>query len=103
MTTTRSEAIKRITYVVSKLICVVLVLAGVPLIMTHLSDHEVVAHRGQDVLLRVIVCADPRPRRAAWEWGSMLLEAGAGVGRTRADELLGVRTIYAGTRILRQR
>ena len=78
-------------------------LAGVPLIMTHLSDHEVVAHRGQDVLLRVIVCADPRPRRAAWEWGSMLLEAGAGVGRTRADELLGVRTIYVGTRILRQR
>ena len=54
----------------------------------------VVANRGQNAVLSVIVCADPRPRRAAWEWGSMLLEAGAGVGRTQAQELLAVCITY---------
>ena len=68
---------------------------GAPLIMTHLSKHDVVAYRGHNAALNVVVCADPRPRRAAWEWGSMLLEAGAGVGRTQAEELLGVRIIHS--------
>lgn len=26
------------------------------------------------------MCADPRPRHVAWEWGSLRLEAGAGFG-----------------------
>lgn len=49
---------------------------------------EVVVTRGQDALLRLIVCADPRPRRTAWEWGSLQLEAGSGLGRYQAEELL---------------
>jgi hypothetical protein len=47
----------------------------------------VVVARGQDALLRLVVCADPRPRRAAWEWGSLQLEAGADLGRYKAEEL----------------
>ena len=43
--------------------------------------------RGQDAVLRLVVCADPRPRRAAWEWGSLQLEAGDDLGRYKADEL----------------
>lgn len=31
-------------------------------------------------MLTLIVCADPRPRHVAWEWGSLRLEAGAGFG-----------------------
>lgn len=53
---------------------------------------EVVVRRGENALLSVVVCADPRPRRTAWEWGSSQLEAGAGVGRYHAEELLQVST-----------
>jgi len=28
----------------------------------------------------MVVCADPRPQRVAWEWGSLRLEAGSGIG-----------------------
>lgn len=51
------------------------------------GGREVVVARGQDALLRLVVCADPRPRRAAWEWGSQQLEAGADQGRYKAEEL----------------
>jgi hypothetical protein len=51
------------------------------------GGREVVVARGQDALLRLVVCADPRPRRAAWEWGSLQLEAGADLGRYKAEEL----------------
>lgn len=57
-----------------------------------LSGTEVVVVRGQDALLSLVVCADPRPRRAAWEWGSQELPAGALKGRYKADELSEVRT-----------
>lgn len=58
--------------------------------MRQSEKHEVVAHRGDNAMLSVVVCADPRPRRTAWEWGSLQLEAGAGIGRYQADELLQV-------------
>lgn len=37
-------------------------------------------HKGEEAVLTLIVCADPRPRHVAWEWGSLRLEAGAGYG-----------------------
>jgi hypothetical protein len=47
----------------------------------------VVVALGQDALLQLVVCADPRPRRAIWEWGSQKLEAGDDLGRYKAEEL----------------
>ncbi|XP_063236113.1 hemicentin-2-like [Bacillus rossius redtenbacheri] len=63
---------------------------GAPQVLGRTSPdgEEVVVARGQDALLRLTVCADPRPRRAAWEWGGLQLEAGADLGRYQADELL---------------
>ena len=55
--------------------------------LRHSGGREVVVARGQDALLRLVVCADPRPRRAAWEWGSQKLEAGDDLGRYKAEEL----------------
>ncbi|XP_065344073.1 kin of IRRE-like protein 2 isoform X4 [Cloeon dipterum] len=48
---------------------------------------EVYAARGHDAIIRMVVCADPRPRRISWEWGSMQLEAGMIMGRYKAEEL----------------
>lgn len=63
-------------------------LAGAPQVLRHSGTREVVVvARGQDALLRLVVCADPRPRRAAWEWGSQKLEAGDDLGRYKAEEL----------------
>jgi hypothetical protein len=61
--------------------------AGAPQVLRQSGGREVVVARGQDALLRLVVCADPRPRRAAWEWGSQQLEAGADLGRYKAEEL----------------
>lgn len=36
--------------------------------------------KGEDAALTLVVCADPRPRHVAWEWGSLRVEAGAGYG-----------------------
>ncbi|XP_063240065.1 hemicentin-2 [Bacillus rossius redtenbacheri] len=60
---------------------------GAPLVLRQAAPGEVVVARGQDALLSLVVCADPRPRLAAWEWGSLRLEAGADLGRYRADQL----------------
>lgn len=62
-------------------------LAGAPQVLRHSGGREVVVARGEDALLRLVVCADPRPRRAAWEWGSQKLEAGDDLGRYKAEEL----------------
>lgn len=62
-------------------------LAGAPQVIRHAGGREVVVARGQDALLRLVVCADPRPRRALWEWGSQKLEAGDDLGRYKAEEL----------------
>lgn len=36
--------------------------------------------RGESASLTLVVCADPRPKFLAWEWGSLRIEAGSGVG-----------------------
>ncbi|XP_037942778.1 uncharacterized protein LOC119675644 [Teleopsis dalmanni] len=38
--------------------------------------------------MSLVVCADPRPHRVAWEWGSLRLEAGNGIERFHADDIL---------------
>lgn len=44
------------------------------------SGYQVAVKRGESASLTLVVCADPRPRHVAWEWGSLRLEAGAGIG-----------------------
>lgn len=46
------------------------------------SMHTVSIRKGEPANLSLVVCADPRPRHVAWEWGSLRLEAGAGFGKT---------------------
>ncbi|BET02851.1 CD80-like C2-set immunoglobulin domain [Nesidiocoris tenuis] len=49
---------------------------------------EVIALRGSDAVLALVVCADPRPHAASWEWGSLHLQVGQGLGRYRAEQLV---------------
>uniref|UniRef100_A0A1B0AC74 Ig-like domain-containing protein n=1 Tax=Glossina pallidipes TaxID=7398 RepID=A0A1B0AC74_GLOPL len=62
---------------------------GAPQILRlHPSMHTVLTRRGDAATLTFIVCADPRPQRVAWEWGSLRLDAGSATDRFRADDLL---------------
>lgn len=45
------------------------------------TGHSVSVRKGDSATLSLIVCADPRPRHVAWEWGSLRLEAGSGIGK----------------------
>lgn len=45
------------------------------------SGHSVSVRKGDPATLSLIVCADPRPRHVSWEWGSLRLEAGSGIGK----------------------
>lgn len=53
---------------------------GAPQVLRHSITPEVVVEKGQNVELSLVVCADPRPRVVAWEWGSLRLEAGSEMG-----------------------
>lgn len=43
--------------------------------------------KGEDALIQVMFCSDPRPLRTTWEWGSLQLEAGNDKGRYVAENL----------------
>lgn len=45
------------------------------------AGHSVSVRKGDSATLSLIVCADPRPRHVSWEWGSLRLEAGSGIGK----------------------
>lgn len=54
---------------------------GAPQVLRHNpSKHTVSVRKGEAARLSLVVCADPRPRHVAWEWGSLRLEAGSGFG-----------------------
>lgn len=54
---------------------------GAPLVLrSNPSMNAVPVRRGDEANLSLVVCADPRPRHIAWEWGSMRLEAGNSFG-----------------------
>lgn len=42
---------------------------------------EIMVEKGETAHLTMIVCADPRPRVVAWEWGSIRLEEGNEMGK----------------------
>lgn len=61
---------------------------GAPQVLhPNLSAYQVSVKRGESASLTLVVCADPRPRHVAWEWGSLRLEAGASIGRFRVDDV----------------
>lgn len=55
--------------------------AGAPQVLKHSTTPEIVVEKGENVELSLVVCADPRPRVVAWEWGSLRLEAGSEMGK----------------------
>lgn len=62
---------------------IALQVVGAPqVIRPNSSGYGVSVKRGESASLSLVVCADPRPRHVAWEWGSLRLEAGAGIGKT---------------------
>ncbi|XP_069965053.1 uncharacterized protein [Bactrocera oleae] len=63
---------------------------GAPQVLRpHPSMHTISVKRGQPAVMSLVVCADPRPHRVSWEWGSLRLEAGSGIAdRFRADDML---------------
>ncbi|KAF6200938.1 hypothetical protein GE061_005385 [Apolygus lucorum] len=67
---------------------VILQVVGAPQVMRASSGSEVIALRGSDAVLGLVVCADPRPHSASWEWGSLHLQVGEGLGRYNAEKLV---------------
>ncbi len=55
------------------------------------AAREVSVLRGQDAHLKMVVCADPKPTKVQWHWGSLAVDSGANSGRFQAEELLQVR------------
>lgn len=47
------------------------------------TTHEIRVEKGENAMLSLVVCADPRPQVVAWEWGSYRLEAGSEHGEYR--------------------
>lgn len=64
---------------------------GAPEVLRYSVSPEVQVERGQDALIQMVFCSDPKPRRANWEWGSKQLETGSGTGRYVAETLSKIR------------
>ncbi|XP_065161053.1 irregular chiasm C-roughest protein isoform X2 [Atheta coriaria] len=67
---------------------IALQVVGAPQVLRHSATPETVVEKGEDVEMSMVVCADPRPRVVAWEWGSLRLEAGSEMGRYSVDEVI---------------
>ncbi|CAG9762644.1 unnamed protein product [Ceutorhynchus assimilis] len=60
---------------------------GAPQVLRHTATPEIFVESGQTVDLSMVVCADPRLRSIAWEWGSLRLEAGNEMGKFKVDDV----------------
>ncbi|XP_044269442.1 irregular chiasm C-roughest protein isoform X2 [Tribolium madens] len=67
---------------------IILQVHGAPQVLRQSATPEVFVEKGQLADLSMVVCADPRPRIVAWEWGSLRLEAGSEMGRYKVDEVV---------------
>jgi hypothetical protein len=56
---------------------------GAPQVLRPEAGYHVLVKRGESAILTLVVCADPRPRHVAWEWGSLRLEAGHSIGKKK--------------------
>ncbi|KAF5289667.1 hypothetical protein FQR65_LT11784 [Abscondita terminalis] len=66
---------------------IALQVVGAPQVLRHSIKPEIRVEKGENANLRVVVCADPRPRVMAWEWGSVRMEAGSEKGRFKVDDV----------------
>ncbi|XP_031358426.1 hemicentin-2 [Photinus pyralis] len=66
---------------------IALQVVGAPQVLRHSIKPEIRVEKGESADLRVVVCADPRPRVMAWEWGSVRMEAGSTKGRFKVDDV----------------
>ncbi|XP_050311765.1 irregular chiasm C-roughest protein isoform X2 [Anthonomus grandis grandis] len=67
---------------------IILQVHGAPQVLRHTATPDVYVESGQSVDLSMVVCADPRPRSVAWEWGSLRLEAGNEMGKFKVDDVI---------------
>ncbi|KAK9876842.1 hypothetical protein WA026_015078 [Henosepilachna vigintioctopunctata] len=67
---------------------IVLQVHGAPQVMRHTARPEIFIEKGENAEMSMVVCADPRPRVVAWEWGSLRLEAGSEMGRYKVDDII---------------
>ncbi|XP_049818433.1 irregular chiasm C-roughest protein isoform X2 [Aethina tumida] len=67
---------------------IILQVHGAPQVLRQSATPEVVVEKGQSADLSMVVCADPRPRFVAWEWGSLRLEAGSEMGKYKVDDVI---------------
>lgn len=65
------------------------------------SSHAVTVRKGEEASLTLIVCADPRPRHVAWEWGSLRLESGASFGTPEIYHFLFYAFVVADFHLIR--
>ncbi|ERL89500.1 hypothetical protein D910_06866 [Dendroctonus ponderosae] len=66
---------------------IILQVHGAPQILRQTANQEIYVESGHPVDMSMVVCADPRPRSVAWEWGSLRLEAGNEMGKFKVDEV----------------
>ncbi|KAK9728967.1 CD80-like C2-set immunoglobulin domain [Popillia japonica] len=59
---------------------IALQVVGAPQVLRHITSPEIIVEKGETAKISLVVCADPRPRVVAWEWGSLRLEAGSELG-----------------------
>ncbi|KAI4470872.1 nephrin [Holotrichia oblita] len=63
-------------------------LPGAPQVLRHITSPQIIVEKGETAKISLVVCADPRPRVVAWEWGSLRLEAGSELGRYHVDDVI---------------
>lgn len=66
---------------------IIVEVVGAPQVLRYTVERNVQVEKGQDAVIQIVFCSDPRPSSTSWEWGSLRLEAGNGRGRYVAENL----------------
>ncbi|KAG0716419.1 Kin of IRRE-like protein 2 [Chionoecetes opilio] len=66
---------------------IIVEVVGAPQVLRYTVERNLQVEKGQDAVIQVVFCSDPRPSSTSWEWGSLRLEAGNGRGRYVAENL----------------
>ncbi|XP_045117706.1 irregular chiasm C-roughest protein-like isoform X3 [Portunus trituberculatus] len=66
---------------------IIVEVVGAPQVLRYTVERNMQVEKGQDAVIQIVFCSDPRPFSTSWEWGSLRLEAGNGRGRYVAENL----------------